>query len=1226
MKVSKNILENLVNRLKIGNRRGVHLNILPGKSRYKFDLFNLKKLNDDLPSEFIENLLSKNKFNFKISPKKGLKRDEEESLELNKIVRKLQNLINHVETIESEKGLNSFGFGFPTLVFKSNSDNRLVFSPLLIWSLRIKNLNEINSFQIIKNEDDPIYVNEVLINYLESDSNIKLNHLSSDMLEDGLIDSEELTEICNNVYSKLNSEKSVDSYSILQNIEKLMDKKYYENKLGSNVPQIINSGLFSIYEVQKQNLINDYKYLSDNLTEIDIESFTKSDFQSISSIKTDPSQQNILNSLSDKRNLIIQGPPGTGKSQSLTGVLINSLENNKKTLVVCEKRTALEVLQENLKNFNLERNCILIKDSIKDRRNVVDRVRERLEYVKYKNHYYDYSNTEYETKLKSVNQLIQIINSSHKSLGVDLFNGYSWSDLVGLFLNSRKKDISCDLDLISIFNDIHEINLQEYQNLLDEFEFKYRKVKKETSAPSLSSNKLNSENIYKTEKEIIQTITEYSGFLSGEKSWFENLEKKHQKNLDFFNFSKTKSFGYRFSSLFSSKRKNIINDQKKYLNILTQLLDRFKSDDVLDYNQISSLVDLDYPIETIQKLKTFSDEISNFYIKNKNKIIDEMDWFSSFEKLNDEEKKLINSLKEISNWSINFTSNLFEKLLDLNVKNDLPIDFSPQKKLTALLSEIKELQLEYINDLWFSNLVDSSRRFYHQKGIMVENLYNKRSSKRFKRNSLRQIVKSDINLFTDFFPIVLTTPDVASNLFGMMENSYFDIVLFDEASQLRIEDTLPSILKGKQIIVAGDEHQMPPSNYFSKIYEGSDEDDLEDDNEKTFDTEGFLLGSESLLEFSSEYGFNKCHLDFHYRSRHPDLIQFSNYAFYEGRLKPMMNIEDYNPISFKNISGVYTDNTNHEEAKYVIKIIDEKIKKLPSGDYPSVGIATFNISQRDLIIDEILQKRRDPSSKEFNLKMIELEKQGFFVKNLENIQGDERDVIILSTTYGVNQEGKFAKRFGQINQQKGYKLLNVIITRAKHKLYVCTSIPEKEYMNFGELIDKEGSNNRYPVFYAYLTYCKSISEGNLDLKKSVLNKLSEKTSNTSKHETKGKSQMIDFIFNQLNNSLKSHEILKYHKISEFEIDILIQPKNENSNKFIIEVDGNKEHLSSETYLNDLYREEILSSFGFQIIRTWSINWWRNPESELQDLIYKITNPELNFENIQEPKISSSFLD
>ena len=1227
MEVTREIINSLTNRLKVGNRRGVHLNALPGRSRYKFDLNRLSTFQKEMPNDFIDKLLVERNFKFKISPKKAKKLDEEKEKEINKTSRSLQNLINHSESLESEKGINSFGFGFPTLVFKSKTDNRLVFAPLLIWSLKIKNLAEADSFQIIKKEEDPIYINEVLINYLETDSNIKLDNLTPEILDDALVDREELIQICNETLSKLNSENSLNEETGFNEIEKYRDKLYYKDMLSQQVPIILNCGLFSIYEVQKQNLINDYKFIQNQDSLIDIKSFTKSPFQSISSVQTDPSQQSILNSLATTRNIIIQGPPGTGKSQSLTAILLNALENNKKTLVVCEKKTALEILENNLIEFGFDQNCILIKDTVRDRRKVIDSVRNRVDNFSYKNHYYPFSKTDYEIKLNAINDCITKVNKAHIALDKELLENVKWSDLVGLFLQIKGNSKNEEIDIKSIFDNLSDINLLEYNNILPVLESKYKKVKKEDSRPSISIKKLLDGDPFKIEKEVISQIKIYKDLLIGNQSWFEQLEIKNQHESDFFDISNSENVLYKFAALFSSRRKRVIQDQRKYVEILNKFLKKIDKEGVYQKEQIIELLDRKDPFKTVKKLRDFNDQVVTIYLKNKNKILDEIEWYNSIFSLKEQDQKLIQLLKNKENWLSVFQFNLYEKLLDHYVSSDLPIDEESHNKISFLLEEIKTVQIKYINDLWLSNLIDSSRNFYKANGITVENLYNKRSSKRFKRNSLRQIVKADINLFTDFFPIILTTPDAASNLFGMMKESFFDIVLFDEASQLRIEDTLPSLLKGKQIIVAGDEHQMPPSNYFSKAYEGNDESDPEEDEEFKFNTDDFLLASESLLEFSGEFGFEKSYLDFHYRSRHPDLIQFSNYAFYEGRLKPMMNIEEYKPISFKQVNGIYFENTNIKEADEVINILQNKIKRLPNGKYPSIGIATFNISQRDLIIDEILKKRRGDSSKGFNEKMVEFEQEGFFVKNLENIQGDERDVIILSTTYGVNTEGKFYKRFGQVNQQKGYKLLNVIITRAKHKLYVCSSIPENQFLNYSDLLDKEGSNNRYPVFYAYLAYCKAISDGDNELKQAVLDRLSINGIRPSEHGLSDlKSPIIELIASILRANFPEANIRTNHKISEFYIDILIEIKGKEINNIIIEIDGSKEHSSSQAYLDDIYREQVLTSFGFKLHRIWSTNFWRNSIDETEKLISSIKNPDLEFHKKQIEKISQTFID
>ena len=459
MKISKPLLAGLQKRLKVGNKRGVHLNGIPGNSRYKFDLGRLSLLNGELPNNFIDKLLSEVSLKFRISWKDSLADVntifEEDKAHLVAITKSLENLINQTEAIEQEKGINTFGFGFPLILRRDQADNTLTVAPLIIWSLRLKRTNEFNTWDIIRSEDDSIYLNEVLINHIWSDSNVEIEQIPSEMMEDGLISKDELLSVCSKFINSINPHADGDLINVLSeklnSVTSIKSKSYYEGlPITSTNPLIEFGGIFSIFEVQKQNIINDYEgILTDDLVELKMDDLVNHFFQPLTSIETDPSQQGILNSLSTKRNLLIQGPLGTGKSQTLTAILINALENKKRTIVVCEKRTALEVLESSLIKNGLGDNCVLIKDIIKDRKAVVDSVRARIENncAKLKKHgtpkYQHLSN---ETNTLKI--LIQSINNRHKMIGREVFDEENWTDTVGKYLK-RLKNIDYQ-DLISL--------------------------------------------------------------------------------------------------------------------------------------------------------------------------------------------------------------------------------------------------------------------------------------------------------------------------------------------------------------------------------------------------------------------------------------------------------------------------------------------------------------------------------------------------------------------------------------------------------------------------------------------------------------------------------------------------------------------------------------------------------------------------------------------------------
>lgn len=1326
MELTEKLLNELQRRLKIGNRRGVHLNAIPANSRYKFDLNRLSHIDKNLPDNFIKSLLSEQPLKFRISWKDNVPDlntlFEEDQTQLVRITKSFENLINQTEAIESEKGINTFGFGFPILIRRDQSDNKLTVAPILIWSLRIKRTKEFNTWEINRNEDDPIYLNEVLINHLQSDSNIEIEQIPSEMLDDGLITKDELIEICVKLIKEINTSVPSDIRDAfvkkLDNIISIGDKNHYEKLPINSTNALIDfGGLFSIFEVQKQNIINDYGNLMDlEGLSIDLDDLENHTFQPISSVETDPSQQGILHSLEATRNILIQGPPGTGKSQTLSAILINALENHKKTIVVCEKRTALEVLHNALIEKDLNYHCVLIRDIVKDRKTVVDSVRDRVDNSSYRRYRYTYSKESLDNLIKKAKGLIDSINGKHKKLDEKLLGDKSWTDIVGTLLselNGTDEDHTLNIDKSQFKYNSQELNgllelVQKGQNLYSNFQTY-------DSTSFLNSKKLVGDNPYVIEQGINDSFEEYEKLLqkvyeleSKYKSEYFKLKKaelseqirsglqiqdsinaiytEHKANSDFLDEDKTNGFLYKAITIFSQPKKKVVQDQKRIKELFAnleihyskcadlkdfqfsqsiksnlmkieeanKLIDKTSSDfhskieneydsiDVLEFSTPDYQTDILKSLKESASLlkekikndswtnhKIASNEFKGFikgvekiiqekkeYFNNENDIFTtEFKWFQFYNGLSNEAKLLVNELKGKSNWRKSFLIHYLNSMLVNSANVDLPTNDSEHIELNTTLNGLEREQLKYIREFWFSKQIDTTRDFEQRNtNLSVENLYNKRSSNRFKRLSLRQIVQYDADLFTTFFPIILTSPDVASNLFKGM-NGYFDIVMFDEASQLRLEDNLPAILKGKQIVIAGDEHQMPPSNYFSKVFDGTieDEDDLEEEDEIVVDRDNILLSCESLLDFGAELNFEKRHLDFHYRSRHPYLIDFSNYAFYNQRLKPLPNTFDYTPIKYIQVNGTFSDHINDAEAEMVLSIIENNINRLPNGEYPTLGIATFNIAQRNHIKSKILERQKFSKFEEFNAKIQELEENGMFIKNLENIQGDERDVIILSTTYGPGKDGKFAQRFGPINHSKGYKLLNVIITRAKYKVYVCSSVPEKAFMNYKDFLITEGSNNKRAVFYAYLAYSKAVSEGNNDSRIGILTALSENSTKSTSFNVGSfgelESPFEEEVYQRLVDEVGESKLIPQMKVSEFRIDIVYDPKISGVPKIAIECDGAKYHSSREAYLHDRHRQKILESHGFVFHRIWSTNWWRNPQKETKRLIEFIRSVE-----------------
>ncbi|MFK7906180.1 MAG: AAA domain-containing protein, partial [Chitinophagales bacterium] len=596
------------------------------------------------------------------------------------------------------------------------------------------------------------------------------------------------------------------------------------------------------------------------------------------------------------------------------------------------------------------------------------------------------------------------------------------------------------------------------------------------------------------------------------------------------------------------------------------------------------------------------------------------------------QQAVVKALVEVKaeDWKVAFEGWYFHWTLGRNESTQTPKDDQALKSLRAYLTNIEELQIPKILKAWHRYQHKSVRKFNDRAThTSVKRLYNKRGSKGQRRNSLRKIINADFDLFTDFFPVTLVNPVVCSSIIPLKKD-LFDVVIFDEASQLRLEDTFPALMRGRHKVVSGDTHQMPPTSYFASsktmLIDLAESDEDATDFEQVDSDDSDLAEKESLLEYAEDTGYQRSFLDFHYRSRHPDLIAFSNAAFYGSRLVPMPAQKDYQAIELIEVEGLYHKSINKEEAERVLELLlgmvvlpnenqnENKNEKTVEGKWeavdevPSVGVATFNLHQRNYILERLQElKLVDEVAAG---KIAALERKGLFVKNLENVQGDERDVIIISTTFGKREDGRFLQLFGPINQAKGYKLLNVIVTRAKEKVYVVTSIPQDFYNQYAVQMEERGNTGR-TCLYAYISYAKALTLGNRELKESILEKLAEHCSEPEfeHYALQSDSPFIDEVAKRLAAFIHSERIQRNFQCGGFVVDIAILPVEGELNQTIwaIECDGAKAHKSEEAYMHDVYREVQLERLGFRLHRIYAANWWMDAEGSLKALVGVLEN-------------------
>jgi hypothetical protein len=313
---------------------------------------------------------------------------------------------------------------------------------------------------------------------------------------------------------------------------------------------------------------------------------------------------------------------------------------------------------------------------------------------------------------------------------------------------------------------------------------------------------------------------------------------------------------------------------------------------------------------------------------------------------------------------------------------------------------------------------------------------------------IRKLLSEYDNEIFRLLPCWLASPESVSAIFPLQE--MFDLVIFDEASQCFAERGIPSIYRGKQVVVAGDDKQLQPND----LYRIRWEDEAEDNPD---------LEVDSLLELSGRH-LMQLPLRSHYRSKSLELIDFSNQYFYDGTLTLLPSSDNYlrsePPVRYHKVDGVWENNTNIEEANEIVSMVLEISKKEKDKE---IGVVCFNAPQQMLILDLL--------DEAFSEKK-QVIPETLIVKNIENIQGDEKDIIIFSIGYAPDPKGKMHHQFGSLSQVGGENRLNVAITRAREKIIVVTSIlPEQLQVD-------ETKNEGAKLLRKYLEYIKSVSEGN----------------------------------------------------------------------------------------------------------------------------------------------------
>jgi hypothetical protein len=502
------------------------------------------------------------------------------------------------------------------------------------------------------------------------------------------------------------------------------------------------------------------------------------------------------------------------------------------------------------------------------------------------------------------------------------------------------------------------------------------------------------------------------------------------------------------------------------------------------------------------------------------------------------------------------------------------------------------------------------KRLYSRGRRDLEHEFGK--SMRFK--SIRDLVAGDSGeVIKDLKPVWLMSPLSVSDALPM-DCTYFDVVIFDEASQITLEEAVPSVFRASQAIVVGDEMQLPPTDFFSARQTTDEEQELL--IEEGGEVFPYDLDSNSFLNHAAK-NLPATMLGWHYRSRSESLISFSNWAFYDGRLltvpeerlpspdrKPLIvSVADDaghgaaellgRSISYHRLShGVYDKRRNRAEAEYIAHLVRELLRRR-SGK--SIGIVAFSEAQQDEI-EGALERLAQHDAAFRDLLDAEREREmegqfvGLLVKNLENIQGDERDIIILSVCYGYGPHGKMLMNFGPINKSGGERRLNVAFSRAKHHMAVVSSI------QFADITNEynDGAN----CLKNYLRYAEAVSIGNGELTQRVLHGMS-------RWQTVAEDQGVerDPVAEQIASALvdRGFGVDRAVGQSHFRCDLAVRCEGDTAYRLAILLDNDGYYDQSDLLERDLMRPKLLRDFGWNVEFVLAKDWYEDRDAVLDRL-------------------------
>lgn len=837
-------------------------------------------------------------------------------------------------------------------------------------------------------------------------------------------------------------------------------------------------------------------------------------------LDVDSSQLEAIVASGNGRSFILHGPPGTGKSQTIANMIANALYQNKRVLFVAEKKAALEVVRERLKRIGLAPFCLEVHSNKVEKKSFLTQIDTAINTGSEAQHpFFEKYSEELFSKRTELNAYVDALHKKreYKLSLYDYINRYE--QIEGNYLHLSVKAVA-------------HLTPDNVEEIAEQFRAMDKVISIIGAHPS--HNALNGlfplHNTLENQEAITQLLSELPGAIS-------KAEKKSRSIINRWFCKKTA-----LEILLSSKTWAAFVSNAYVAENIYASLDTLKEAVSAWNNNIDSLRLWYHYSERFLKLRAANIPFA-------------MDFFA-----------LGNSGAD--------TADALAKGYYLCMARDIIRKDPTLRAFNGMLFEdvIKQFRCQSRNfqSLTIQELRHrlTSRKAAAEKDPMLNEeltILRKRISNNGRGISVRKILQQSKHVLPNLCPCMLMSPMSVSQYLDM-QSDQFDLVIFDEASQIPTSEAIGAIARGKAIIVVGDPMQMPPTNFFMA--------------NNTTDADVDVDDLESILEDCISISLPNRYLSWHYRSKHESLIAFSNTNFYDGRLVTFPSVDDQDrKVSMQYVDGTYDygkSRSNKAEARAIVnEVINRLTRQLPPEDggqgmpRRSIGIVSFNKNQANLIEDMLMEAL----SKNRQLEELALgDEEHIFVKNLENVQGDERDLIFFSIGYGPDKDGRVSMNFGPLNQNGGERRLNVAVSRARYEMKVFSTLRPGQ-------IDLQRTNAKgVKMLKRFLEYAET---GMLPCPLSQLH-LSDPA------------PIVENIASELEQ--KGYDVHQSVGVSQFCVDIAIASKdNPIQYEIGIMVDTDSYYNTPTASDREIVQPSVLNSLGWKLMHIWTVDWIEDPK-------------------------------